>query len=138
MTRIRITLVIAVLIGFLSGPALGQDDPVETISRKCHGELARFCGEVSPGRSRILACLYAHSDKLTAACGLALIDATPQLNRQISNLALVAAECGGDLRKYCSLVDPGEGRLADCLNRNGDKVSAGCKDALKAGGLNRF
>jgi len=138
MKRIGISVVIVVLVGFLSGPASAQRDLVETITRDCRGEIARYCGSVSPGRSRMLACLYAYSDKLTAACGFALIDGAPELDRSIANLALAAKGCGDDLRAYCSRVSPGEGRLLDCLNKNGDKVSAQCKEALKAGGLKDF
>lgn len=138
MKRIGSSVVIVVLIGFLSGPAVAGKDLVETISRDCKGEIARYCGSVSPGRSRTLACLYAYSDKLTAVCGLALVDGAPELDRSIANLALVAKGCGNDLRAYCSKEKPGEGRLLACLNSNRDRVSAQCKEALKAGGLNDF
>ncbi len=138
MKRIGMVFGIVILIGVLSDRAVGQKDLVETISRDCQGEIARYCVSVSPGRSRMLACLYAYSDKLTASCGLALIDGAPELDRTIANLSLVAKGCGDDLRAYCSKVRPGEGRLLNCLNENRDRVSAQCKDALKAGGLNEF
>ncbi len=137
MKRIAISALV-VIIGLLSAPALAEKDLVESISRDCRGEIARYCGSISPGRSRMLACLYAHSDKLTAVCGLALIDGAPELDRTIANLSLVAKGCGNDLRAYCSKVSPGEGRMLDCLNKNSDRVSGQCKEALKAGGLNEF
>ncbi len=133
-----ITVVMSLLIGLLSGQAIAQGDLVETISKECKWEITRFCGDVSPGRSRMLACLYAHSDKLEAPCGLALIDAAPELDQAIAKLAMVATQCGADLRAYCSRVSPGEGRMVDCLNKNGARVSERCKGALKAGGLNKF
>ncbi len=138
MKRIGISIGIVVLAGFFSSPAIAQRDLVETISRDCKGEIGRYCGNISPGRSRMLACIYAHSDKLTAACGLALVDAAPELDRTIANLSLVAKGCRNELRTYCSKVSPGEGRMLDCLNKNGDRVSGQCKEALKAGGLNDF
>jgi Cysteine rich repeat len=138
MKEIGISVVIALIIGFVSGPALAEKDLVETISRDCKGEIARYCGSVSPGRSRVLACLYAYIDKLTSHCGLALIDSSSELDRTIANLAVAAKGCGDDLRTYCSRERPGEGRLLGCLDRNKDKVSALCKEALKAGGLNEF
>ncbi len=131
-------VVIVVLIGFLSSPAVAQKDLLETISRDCKGEIVRYCQNVSPGRSRILACLYAYSDKLTAACGSALMDGAPEPDRTIANLALAAKECRHDLKAYCSAVSPGESRLLGCLNQLKDQVSAQCKEALKAGGLNEF
>ena len=138
MKCVGISLVTLVIIGLFSGPAVAQRDLVETITRDCRGEIARYCGSVSPGRSRMLACLYAYSDMLTAACGFALIDGAPELDHSIANLALAAKGCGDDLRAFCSSVRPGEGRLLDCLNKNDDKVSARCKEELKAGGLKDF
>jgi hypothetical protein len=138
MKRTVISIIVVVLASFLSGEAIAQQDLVETISRNCRGEIARFCGEVSPGRSRMLACLYAYSDKLDAACGLALVDAAPELDRTIAKVAAIAKACRSDLRAYCSKVSPGEGRLKDCMDKNGDKVSDQCKESLATGGLNRF
>ena len=138
MKRIGISVVIVVLIGFFSGTAVAERDLVETITRDCKGEIGRYCQSVSPGRSRVLACLYAYSDKLTAACSLALIDGAGELDHSIANLALVAKGCGRDLRAFCSTVKPGEGRMLNCLDINKNKVSPQCKEALKAGGLKEF
>ncbi len=138
MKRIGISVVIGVLVGSFSGTAIAEKDLVETITRDCKGEIGRYCTSVSPGRSRMLACLYAYSDKLTAACGLALLDGAPELDRSIANLALAAKGCGNDIRAYCSTVRPGEGRLLNCLDINGNKLSAQCKEALKSGGLKDF
>ena len=133
-----IGVAVVVLMGVFSGPAVAAQDLIEAISRDCKGEIARYCGNVSPGVSRILACLYAHNDKLTAACGFVLIDGSAELDRTIANLAVVVKGCRTDLKAYCSKVRPGESRLMDCLSENKDKVSAGCKEALKSGGLNEF
>lgn len=138
MQRIGTSVVIAVLIGLFSGTAVAERDLVETITRDCKGEIGRYCTSVSPGRSRMLACLYAYSDKLTASCSLALIDGAGELDRSIANLALVAKGCGRDLRAYCSTVKPGEGRMLNCLDINKNKVSPQCKEALKAGGLKDY
>jgi hypothetical protein len=138
MKRVGISVVVVVLIGFLSGPAGAAQDLVEAISRDCKGEIARYCGTISPGRSRMLACLYAQNEKLTSDCGFALMDAMSELDRSIANLALVVKGCRADLKAYCPKVRPGEHRLMDCLSGNKDKVSAGCKEALKSGGLNEF
>jgi hypothetical protein len=75
-----ISLIAVVLVGFASGPAVAEQEIVETISRDCQGEIARFCGDVSPG----------------------------------------------------------QGRLLDRLNKKGENISPGCKEALKAGGLSKF
>ena len=138
MKRIGISIVVAALVGFFSGEAAAAQDLVESITRDCKGEIARYCGTISPGRSRMLACLYAHNEKLTSDCGFAVMDGISELDRTIANLAVVVKGCRADLKAYCGKVRPGEHRLMDCLSGNKDKVSAGCKEALKAGGLNEF
>ncbi len=138
MKRIGSSVMILAVIGLFSGTAVAERDLVETITRDCKVEIARFCQSVSPGRSRMLACLYAYSDKLTAACSFALIDGADQLDRSIANLAVVAKGCGRDLRAFCSTVKPGEGRMLNCLDINKNKVSPQCTEALKAGGLKEF
>jgi len=108
---------------------------VDTVAKGCEKELARYCKDVTPGEGRILACLYAHEDKLSARCEYALFDAAAQLDRAISALTYMANECGDDLEKYCADVSAGEGRLLNCLKKNDKKVSKRCKQALKDTGM---
>ncbi len=39
-------------------------------------------------------------------------------------------ECNDDLKKYCSTVSPGEGRLLLCLEAHEDKISTKCEYSL--------
>lgn len=47
-----------------------------------------------------------------------------------SQTAALRAACEADVRSICSGVQPGGGRLIQCLKANPDKVSPPCKDAL--------
>jgi len=38
--------------------------------------------------------------------------------------------CGDDVKKFCSTVTPGEGRLMYCMQAHEDKISDGCASAL--------
>jgi len=96
---------------------------VDTVAKGCEKELIKYCKDVTPGEGRVLACLYAHEDKLSARCEYALFDAAAQLDRAISALTYVANECGEDLGKYCANVPEGQGRLLNCLKKNDKKVS---------------
>jgi Cysteine rich repeat len=42
----------------------------------------------------------------------------------------VEAACSNDLKKYCSTVTPGEGRLILCMQAHEDKISEKCDYAL--------
>jgi len=112
-------------------PAAAQDKIVETVAKGCDKELSTYCKDVTPGEGRVLACLYAYEDKLSGRCEYALYDAAAQLERAVAALTYVASECDEDLDKYCSQIMPGEGRLAACLAKKKDKLSARCKQAMK-------
>ncbi len=43
-----------------------------------------------------------------------------------------AAACAQDVKTLCPGVQPGEGRIMACLRPQRDKLSEGCKAALKA------
>ncbi|WP_246669051.1 cysteine rich repeat-containing protein [Ancylobacter sp. TS-1] len=38
--------------------------------------------------------------------------------------------CEADIRSVCAGIQPGGGRLLQCIRANPDKISQGCKDAL--------
>ena len=115
----------------LAMPALAAENLVESVAKACDKELKTYCKDVTPGEGRVLACLYAHEDKISGKCDYALYDAAVQLERFVAALTYVANECEDDLEKYCSNIKPGEGRLLDCLDKNQKKVSKRCKQAFK-------
>jgi hypothetical protein len=140
---ILIIAILCIVLVCTGTVAAGQKGPVEamaeglieTVATGCEKELLAYCKDVTPGEGRILACLYAHEDKLSGQCEYALFDAASQLERAVSALSYVANECGDDLDAFCTDVPAGGGRLLDCLNNNEKKVSSRCKQALKDTGL---
>ena len=129
-----VLVVLAILmLGFVSSTA--QSDPVNTVADGCKVEIEKYCAQVTPGDSRVLACLYAHADKISPKCEFALYDAAAQLERAVAALSYVVNECDDDLDKFCGAVAPGEGRLQNCLNKQGKNVSERCRGAMKEVGL---
>ena len=109
---------------------------VETVATGCEVELESYCSKVTFGEGRILACLYAHNDKISGKCEYALFDAAAQLERFIATLSYVVNECADDLEEYCGSVRAGQGRLAECLlEKNKGKISNRCSQAIKDVGL---
>jgi hypothetical protein len=134
MKKVMSVLVLAVLLlGFAYATA--QADPVNTIAEGCKVELEKYCSQVTPGDSRVLACLYAHGEKISPKCEYALYDAAVQLERAVAALTYLVNECDDDMEKYCTAVEPGEGRILDCLNKQGKNVSERCRGAIKDVGL---
>ena len=128
----RFFLLVIVAIFFVSNSSVwAADKIVETVAKGCEKELTSYCKDVTPGEGRILACLYAHSDKLTGQCEYALYDAAVQLERFVAALTYVANECDEDIDKFCANVAIGEGRILKCLDENANKISERCTQALK-------
>ncbi len=126
----------AVVFSFLCAPVLSKadNDLVQTVINGCQTELDTYCKDVTPGESRVLACLYSRSDKLSGKCEYALYDAAVQLERAVAALSYLVNECADDLDKLCADVEAGEGRLITCLDDNAKDVSQRCKDAVIAVG----
>ncbi len=132
-----ITFVIVFCVVAIGGgcATIQAKKPADIVVEGCKAELETYCKDVTPGEARLLACLYAFNDKLSNRCEYALYEAASQLQRAVEALAYAANECRDDLQAYCSNIQPGEGRLLQCLDKNKDKVSARCKQAQKGIGL---
>ncbi len=118
-----------------AAPAVAQQPLAEQVLEGCASELETWCAAVTPGEGRLLACLYAHGDKLSGQCDFALYDAAVRLERAISALTYVASECRGDIESLCAGVQMGEGRIAQCLNEHAAELSESCDRALGDVGL---
>jgi Cysteine rich repeat len=140
--RAVLALLIAAMGGLGASPSPAQDataamqGPLATQVREgCNSELTKYCAEVTPGEGRLLACLYAHGDKLSGQCEFALYDAAARLERAINAVTYVASECRSDLEKHCANVEMGEGRVAQCLKDHTSELSPGCAQALANVGM---
>jgi hypothetical protein len=132
MKRGLLCLSLICSMALCAGMAFAEEKgPVETVLEGCKKEIDTYCEDVKMGQGRILACLYAHEDKLSGRCDYALYDAAAQLERAVAALTFLANECRDDLKAFCSNVKPGEGRLIECIDKNMDKVSERCKQAIK-------
>ena len=129
---LSMAICVTLLFSFSAG---AQQSIVETVANGCKTEIDAYCKDVIPGEGRVLACLYARSDKLSGKCEYALYDAAAQLERAVAALSYVVNECADDLDQFCTGVAAGEGRLMDCLEKNDPKVSSRCKEAMKQVGL---
>lgn len=135
MKKLGLIVLALTVAGVAALPALAGDNPLQKAVKGCQKELETYCKDVTPGKGRGLACLYAHGDKLSGQCEYALYDAAAQLQRAVAALSYVANECKEDLMAQCKGVPAGKGRLLNCLRENDAKVSQRCKQARKDVGL---
>ena len=124
-------VVLSVIFLFTTS-SMANESLLDSVVEGCMTELETYCKDVTPGQKRVLACLYSYNDKLSGKCEYALYDAAIQLERAIAALTYVVSECADDLVELCADVPAGEGRLLECLAENESKVTARCKDAIKA------
>jgi hypothetical protein len=62
---------------------------------------------------------------------LALCASTPSVAQTAPNPAVQAA-CRGDAQRLCQGVQPGGGRIGQCLKARVNEVSPGCLEAVRA------
>ena len=124
---------IAMLIGLLliAPLAQAQDSLLNYLAEACQEDKAKYCSQVTPGDPRkMLACAYAHQDKLSGQCSYALYRASSAMEQMAAALNYLAESCAGDIEILCSDVRAGEGRIMACLEQNADQISPSCSNAI--------
>ena len=135
MKRLSVCLLLLGGMLLLVTPAMAQQNLIDTVANGCKAEIEKYCTNVTPGEGRMLACLYAHEDKLSGRCEFALYDASVRLERAVAALSYAANECSSDIKKHCGRVEAGEGRILECLQENDAQVSNRCKQARRDAGM---
>jgi len=130
-------MMVAVFAGLLMGAtgAWAQGDIIDDVVTGCEMEIANYCSQVTPGEGRLLACFYAHGDKLSAQCEYALYLGVGQLEEFANAVILVADACHDDLLAFCGDVELGQGRVATCLLESKAEVQDSCRQAMDEVGL---
>jgi Golgi apparatus protein 1 len=85
---------------------------------------------VSPGEGHIASCLYAHEDKISGECAIAVYDGMIALQTALTKLDFYTRVCRKDLIKHCATTEPGQGRLFQCLAANKAALDQDCAAAL--------
>lgn len=127
-------LVLAIFV-LVAPSVMAEGEKDNKLATNCKAEYERYCLDVTPGKGRILACLYAYSDKASDQCRESLREAHEDHKLISAVTSHLKDECGEDLEKYCSDIPPGQGRLLNCLEKNDKNLSNRCTSALKEVGL---
>ena len=135
MKSILLNLMGILMLLSIASTAQADRNLVREMATNCKVELDTYCKDVTPGGGRILACLHAHSDKLSEACHETVAEVTEQAKAMGAAIHYVSDECADDLQQYCKDVPPGKGRIMNCLDQNDAKLSQRCQAALKDVGL---
>ena len=115
------------IVTHTASTTFAQSSIVEYVIKACHSEINNYCSQVTPGNGRMLACFYAHEDKLTVNCINALYDGMATLERVVETVSYVASQCRQDIDSLCDATVPGEGRIAECLLDKKAELSSHCR-----------
>jgi Cysteine rich repeat len=91
---------------------------------ECKADVQKFCGDVKPGQGRIIDCLKAHAPDLSDSCRTKMKAAKEAIQAKAK---AVQDACGEDRQKYCGDVQPGEGRIKDCMTQHSSELSGACQ-----------
>jgi len=103
---------------------------VDYTIESCRTDIEAFCSQVTPGDERLLACFYAHEDKISSRCSYALYQAAEWLKQAVVAMTYIAEQCDADIETHCAEVEFGEGRILTCLMEHSEEVSDGCNQAV--------
>ena len=132
---------------------------VGAVKSACRSDYPKVCASVPPGGAPALECLEKNKAKVSAACAKAVTAAAggggataapaaaaaPAAGaapaaapavivlrplRPREELFIVRSACGADIRTLCAGVQPGGGRIVQCIASNAASLSPGCKDVL--------
>ena len=135
--RAKLLVAVVGVVLLAAAGAWAQDSIVDNVKKACETEITTYCSQVTPGEGRILACFFAHEDKLSGRCQYALYEAAAELDAFATAINHLATECKDDLLKYCAQVELGEGRVATCLLDHKAEVTAACQQAITDVGLEK-
>lgn len=137
ITRLPITY-LAVMLGLTSGlygslnSAHAQATIPQALALNCASDIKNYCSNITIGGGRVVACLFAHNDKITGQCTFAMYEASEAFTATLAALRHLArtTSCRSDLRQYCRGIPAGGGRLYKCLRSNKATLTDGCRAAL--------
>lgn len=99
----------------------------QDVLKACEADIQTYCSQVTLGDGRLLACMYAHEDKISPECDVAVADAADQLDWFLSSVRDALETCAPDIQKHCADVEAGQGRIYACLRIKKDQIGDDCK-----------
>ena len=76
-------------------------------------------------------------DQVSDGCFSTVFDVADNIDLALSNISRAADVCGEEIDKHCAAVEPGEGRIAQCLIDKEAQLASACR-AEVAGVKARF
>jgi hypothetical protein len=106
-------------------------------TNQCKQIIQAMCGNVELGGERIKNCMRDHLNDLATDCR-ATIEArlAPKDSNRDTAIPGPRFACKQDARSLCSDVQPGGGRIIQCLRSHADQLESGCRRTVERLGGN--
>jgi len=96
---------------------------LDAFVRACGDDVKKYCPGVQPGEGRVEQCLKQHESQLSQSC--------KQFRGAVKEKIEAAAQaCEGDIKTHCAGVQPGGGRILNCLKQHEAALTPACKGQL--------
>lgn len=118
--RTRITYFLFIIIAVVYFGSGAVTNVFAQQAGPCTDDVAKFCKGVRPGGGAIAKCLKENENDLTSAC-------REHISKAKQKLQDFKEACRGDVSNFCKDVQPGGGRILQCLKQNEAKLSPACK-----------
>lgn len=104
---------------------------ITKLESACEEDIKKYCSTVTPGEGRMIYCMEAHEDKISAKCAFELGDTATSLQNAADALKDAVIACKAEITGVCGKIVPGQGRIAACLLENKSTASSGCTEAIQ-------
>jgi hypothetical protein len=115
--------------GALAAFALAAAAPAALAAEPCVEEIEQYCADVPAGEGNIVKCLHEHREQLSPEC-------VERMRADAKKFLQVSADCLDDVDRFCSDVEPGQGRVIVCLSRHEQDLAPVCRKHLQEGRRN--
>jgi hypothetical protein len=101
----------------------------------CTKDIAKYCKNVKSDNSSVTSCLEEHEGELSQECRnyeVKLENPRGERRETVKVKMRFQRNCGADIMKFCKDTNPGKGGIVKCIYKYEKKVSATCKEWIKA------
>lgn len=92
----------------------------------CAQDIQNLCPGVEPGGGRIMKCLHEHAGEVSEACKERLQQGKEKVRDKMQS-------CKEDAQKFCKGIQPGGGRIIECLKSHQNELSPACQTTIPSG-----
>jgi Golgi apparatus protein 1 len=104
---------------------------ITKLENSCARDIRKYCKDVTPGEGRMIYCMQAHEDKISPKCAYELEETAGSVQATSDLLKDGVIACKAEIIGVCGKIQPGQGRIAECLIANKSTASKDCADAIQ-------